>query len=75
MEKRNGGAGLIDLTAKDKSLKASWINIIQNEEKLQKICYANFAPELKELIWKCSLDPLEIRTNIKDPFWGEVMEA
>ena len=73
--KGDGGGGLIDLGVKNKALKLSWISILNDEPDLSNVVYANFAPVLKEKIWKCSLTKADIKLIIDDPFWKEVLEA
>ena len=75
LPKNQGGAGLVDILAKSKALKVSWINILQTEAELARVVYANCAPEMKELIWECNLDPEQVRYFIKDEFWADVLSA
>ena len=75
MHKSEGGLGLIDLVAKDKALKVSWINILIREPKLESLVYENCCPELRNLIWQCSLHSDEVSLFIRDPFWQSVFET
>ena len=75
MPKEDGGAGLIDLAIKDKTLKISWIGILSNEQQLGKLIQLNTIPELGDYIWDCSLQSTEVSTFITDEFWCNVYSA
>ena len=75
MDKKRGGLNLCDIVTKDKALKTSWVQILQNDRKLSNIVYANIAPELKEQIWSCSLKANEVHYVCSDKFWNQVMEG
>ena len=74
-DKKEGGAGLIDLVAKDKSLKLTWIQILKQEYELQEIMFENNIPELRNHIWNCRLKKVDVKLFISDKFWREVFEA
>ena len=75
MDRHNGGAGLVDIVAKDKSLKIAWIGILKNEPELNRIVQINTLPEIREMIWECNLSPFDVKFFIKDRFWRDVFEA
>ena len=66
---------LVDLTIKDKSTKISWITVLHKEQKMSNIVYENISPNLKELIWSCSIKKEDIKHVCDSPFWRQVLEA
>ena len=73
--KSEGGLGLVDLLAKDKALKLTWIQILHKEVALRKIVQYNTVPAMGEHIWACNLLPGHVKYFIQDVFWREVFEA
>ena len=73
--KESGGAGLCDLSIKDMALKATWVQILKNEPKLQNIVYSNMNIEIGQLFWSCKLQEKDIRELGFDPFWTQVCTA
>ena len=75
MRKHDGGPGLTDIVAKNKSLKMSWIQILESEPQLKQIVFTNSIPNIGDHIWDCDLEVTDVKGFIKDPFWREVFEA
>ena len=75
MPKNEGGLGLIDLETKDKSIKISWLQILNKETKLEMLVFTNNFPIVKSLIWSCNLSCKDVRIFVRDPFWVAVFEA
>ena len=75
MGKKCGGAGLVDIKAKEKALKITWIQILENEPDLNRLVQLNNIPEIGNLIWECNLKPEDVRIFVKDKFWLHVYEA
>ena len=74
--KRNGGLQLVDLKAKNQAIKVSWIQILQHENDYAEIVYSIIAPELRQDIWRCSLEPQDVSClGIKNLFWRETVTA
>ena len=74
--KKCSGLGLVNLEMKDISLKISWIQVIQSDESMAAIAYHYLNPQLRELIWKCNINPKEVHSlNIKSSFWKDVLYA
>ena len=55
MCKEDSGACLIDLASKQKALKVSWIQILENEAELKTLVQFNTVPILKDNTWDCNL--------------------
>ena len=75
MSKKDGGAGLVDLHAKDKSLKVSWIQILEAEPQLKRIVQINNLSKIGDKIWDCCLKSSEVHLFVTDSFWLQVYEA
>ena len=75
-KKGQGGLGLVDLHARQRALKISWIFKIHKVQFLESQMYAALCPVLRHSIWKCSL-------NVKDAtklfgcngIWSEIITA
>ena len=76
--KNLGGLNLISLKAKDDAMKLTWFHILQEDEELAYLAYKNFAPILHEDIWKCVVNPEQVKDVIDKntrPFWFDVLTA
>ena len=75
--RKEGGLGLCNITNKERSLKISWIKILENDESMREIAYNNISPTLRELIWVCNLkeEDVEICLPSINKFWGDVIKA
>ena len=73
---RNGGANLVDLRKREKSLKVTWLQILNSDEKLAEMVYKEIQADLGESIWECNIHPNEVsKLGIKNKFWEEVLIA
>ena len=72
-----GGAQLVDLKAKNMSLKCLWRGILASDPKLSTLVYQNICPDLGEDIWKCCMDEKVIMESFcgLSKFWKEVLCA
>ena len=76
--KEQGGMKLVNFEKLEMSLKCSWIQILNTDEKLADIVYACLAPVLRQEIFMCNLnkDDLSFVISTKaDPFWRDVLRA
>ena len=75
--KKQGGLGLVNLEAKDKALKTTWPQILHQEQEYAHMVYGIMkCKNLKEDIWRCSLEPKDIKPmNISNQFWKDVLTA
>ena len=75
--KREGGLGLVHLKNKDKSLKATWPQILDKEKEYAELVYSIMkVSKLKEHIWRCSLHPEDVKyLKIRNQFWEDVLKS
>ena len=70
-----GGLGLVNLRAKDISLKATWPQVLAKEEEYSEMVYNIMrCTTIKEDIWRCRLLPDDVcMLKIKNQFWADVL--
>ena len=75
--KKDGGLNLVNLTNKDKALKATWPQILYYEDEYAQLVYTILrCSTLKEGIWRCSINPTDVsKLGIKNKFWEDVLMA
>ena len=81
--REDGGLGLIDLLAKQKSLKIAWIPYLDHDPEMSNMAYSTLGKTLGVNIWKCNLSASDLhaqRTSFLDSkgkglFWYQVLEA
>ena len=71
--KKQGGVNLVNFEWKDKALKISWVEILQNEPALAELAYKQLNYMLKENIWKCNLKQKDIKDLFSNSFWRDVL--
>ena len=73
--KKQGGLNLVNIKHRDIALKATWPEILHQEEDYSKLVYGLMrCSALEEVIWKCNLDRNDVRSlNIKNQFWEDVL--
>ena len=73
--KKEGGLELVNLTKKDRALKATWPIILSQEIEYSTIVYSFMrCSPLNENIWRCSLSPDDVDIlKIRNRFWEEVL--
>ena len=72
----DGGLKLVDLEAKNKSMKISWIDRLRVPGTYWSDVVSEFYPIECIYIWNCNISETDvIRLNIKDTFWSEVLQS
>ena len=77
LPKQEGGLGLVNLTNKDKALKATWPQILYEEEEYAQMVYGiiKCAP-LGENIWRCTMEPALVESmKFQNQFWKDVLKV
>ena len=76
MNKKLGGLGLVDMVAKDKSLKVAWIKNLADDHILANLVYQIMCPHLQAHIWSTNLSRDDVHLiRCKNKFWTHVLEA
>ena len=73
--KDQGGAGLSDLKAKDKSLKMSWVYTIKNSPPLANLANIVLDNPMGDLLWQTNLHIKDVEYLFTISFWREVLYA
>ena len=74
--KNCGGLRLVDLEAKQDSLKIQWVANIADSKFLQAFVYDYLFPVIKEYIWVCNLEANDVVHIISvNSFWRQVLFA
>ena len=75
--KAQGGLNLVNLWNKDAALKATWPQILHQEQDYASIVYHIMrVSELKESIWRCNIKPEDVKLlKIKSQFWEDVLRS
>ena len=75
--KEEGGLNLVVLKNKDMSLKATWPQILYQEQEYAQTVYKIMrCHSLGEDIWRCSINPDDVKDlKIKNQFWADVLYA
>ena len=73
--KKEGGLNLVNLTNKDKALKATWPQILSNEQDYAQMVYGIMrCSSLKENIWRCRIHPTDVASmKFNSLFWREAL--
>ena len=77
-DRAQGGLNLVNLAAKEISLKATWPQILHNNSEYANLVFALIAPQLKMDIFQCNIAPADVHFIVnkeKDPFWFDVLTA
>ena len=75
-KKEQGGLKLVNLDAKQKALKITWIFKIDSDEFLANQCYEALNPVLGPTIWLCNLSKKDSKLIFGDgSIWHQIMEA
>ena len=70
-----GGLKLVDLNAKQDSLKIQWIYRIQENPFLTECMCDNLCSIMRSVIWECSINLKVVTELFKSSFWREILEA
>ena len=75
--KEEGGLNLVNLVLKDKSLKATWHQILVSEKDYATTVYKIMGKViLDEDIWRCTLLPEDVKyLKIRVQFWEDVLKS
>ena len=75
--KEKGGLGLVDLVAKDKAIKTSWVKVISEDMEIANLAYNELNCGMHQLLWSCNLKKKDVHhiKNAKDSFWHDVLQA
>ena len=72
--KTEGGLGLVNITARQKALKSSWIQILQRNRGYAKMVYSII--DVPEWVWRCTIHPKDVCKIVKNNiFWQQFLEA
>ena len=73
--KKDGGLNLVNLLNKDKSLKATWPQILIKEEEYAQLVFKILkCNDLKHNIWRCNISVRDVKLlGIKSQFWEDVL--
>ena len=76
-QKVDGGLNLVNLKAKDKSLKVTWPQILDQEHEYAGLVYKIIkCSGLKSDIWRCQLMAEDVKKlGIKNSFWEDIVLA
>ena len=77
LSKKEGGLNLVNLSKRDKALKATWPSILHREEDYATIVYNIMRVSgLHHDIWRCNLSPEDVQgMKIKSEFWKDVLSS
>ena len=75
LPKKEGGLNLVSLEKKEKALKATWPQILHNEEEYSKVVYGIMrCTTLGQDIWRCNIYRGDVHSlNIRNEFWCQVL--
>ena len=67
----------MDIRAKDKSMKITWIFKLPGDMFLSKMAYKSINPQIGELIWQCNLHSSDVSQamSTNSCFWRDVLKA
>ena len=74
-DRSQGGLRLVDLKAKQKTLKIKWIFTIEQDQFLRSCLYAALDPNLDKLIWSCNLHKDDVKLITCKSYWQEILIA
>ena len=70
------GQRLVDLAAREKSLKATWIQTISDDSSIANIAFNTINWKLKEWVFDCNLAPTDVKyMEIRNRFWSDMLKA
>lgn len=73
-DKTEGGLRIVNLHAKDDSLKIKWVTNCINDEKIQGLAL-EFLPDIGIDFWKCNASPKDAGMLVRQSFWRDVAQA
>lgn len=72
--KEYGGLKLVNLIAKDKSLKIKWVSTCKMVDKIRDLA-CEFLPSIGNDFWMCNLNHTDVRALVGPGFWQDVALA
>ena len=75
LEKRKdqGGLRLTSITARQDTMRISWIFKLENDVFLSNCAYRNLHEHIRQLIWKCNISEKDVMTHFNDSIWKRVL--
>ena len=67
-DKSQGGLRLCDIDKRRKIIKIGWIFRAEQDDLLRECMYHVLAPNLRQLIWKCNLSTIDVKTMYQESF-------
>ena len=77
LPKQEGGMGLVNLSTKEVALKATWPQILEQEEDYEQLVYTQLrCKHLGRNIWRCTLLPEDVNNmRISNQFWKDTLQC
>ena len=74
--KKSGGLNLVNLENKEISIKCSWVQILEFDEKSANLAYNQLDPVITSDIWRCNLNKKDINDLFSNSeFWRDTLQA
>ena len=75
--KKEGGLNLVNISKREKALKATWPVILSKEDDYAKMVHKILrSTALEQDIWRCNLEPKDVdRLKIGNDFWKDVLKS
>ena len=75
-KREQAGLRLVDIKAKQDTLRVAWVYRINDNDFLRRRAYAALDPNINEIIWKCSLAPSDVKKCFSlDSLWTQMLFA
>ena len=77
-DRRDGGLNLVNLRIKEMSLKATWPQILSQDESLANLVFDSVAPTSKKMLFKYNIAPKDVSFVIpkeENDFWHDTLAA
>ena len=73
LDNKDGGLKLVHFKKRDMALKATWIQILKDDEEMAAIAYQSLIQELIDDIWRCNLKSEDAKHFVQKGFWHDVL--
>ena len=74
-DRKQGGLRLVDLSAKQSSIKIKWIFSVLYDSFLERCAYEALSPKIKGMIWHVNINSSDIKSTFDDSFWRQILVA
>ena len=74
-KREQGGARLVDISAKQDTIKIGWIFLIEPDLFLAECAYSTLSKSLGQLIWRCNVKYSDEVKMYKNLFWSSVLAS